>query len=45
MLVILILNLNYITNYYIRQTCVTWQGTNYELAEDVTIMSKHAGGV
>jgi hypothetical protein len=22
-------------------TCVTWQGTNYELPEDDTIVSKH----
>jgi len=30
---------------HLKDTCVTWQGTNYELAEDDTIVSKHVGGV
>jgi len=32
-----------ITSYFIRYTCVTWQGTNYELPEDDTIVSKYVG--
>jgi hypothetical protein len=34
----IILNFNYITNYCISQTWVTWQGTNYEIPEDETVM-------
>jgi hypothetical protein len=34
-----------ITNYCIAHPCVTWQGTDYELTEDDTIVSKHVGGV
>jgi len=40
-----ILILNGITNSCIWHTCVTWQGTNYELPEDDTIVSKHVEGV
>jgi len=29
----------------LRDTCVTQQGTNYELPEDDTEVSKHVGGV
>ena len=29
----------------VKNTCVTWQGTNYDLSEDDTIVSKHVGGV
>jgi len=39
------INLNCITNNFIRHICVTWQGTNYELPEDDTTVSKHVGGV
>jgi len=31
--------------YCIWHTCVTWQGTNYELPEDDIVLSKHVGGV
>ena len=41
----ILLILNYITNNCISNTCVTWQGTNYETPEDDTTMSKHVGGV
>jgi hypothetical protein len=37
--------LNYITNYCIGHTCVTWQGTYYGLPEDDALVSKHIGGV
>jgi hypothetical protein len=40
-----ILILNCITKNRIWHTCVTWEGTNYELSEDDTIVSKHVGGV
>jgi len=33
--------LNCITKNYIWYTCVTWQGTNYELPEDDTVVSKY----
>jgi len=33
--------LNYITNSCIRSTFVTWQGTDCELSEDDTVVSKH----
>ena len=36
-------NLNYITNNCIRNICVTWRGTEYELPEDDTIVSKQVG--
>ena len=36
--------INYITNCN-WQTCVIWQGTNYELPEDDTVVSKHVEGV
>jgi len=29
----------------ILHTCVIWQGTNYELPEDDTIVSTHVGGL
>jgi aspartate carbamoyltransferase regulatory subunit len=35
--------LNCITNNCIGRTGVTWQGTNYQLPEDDTIVSKHVG--
>jgi len=35
--------LNCITNNSIWHTCVTWQGTNYEIPEDGTIVSKRVG--
>ena len=38
------LNLNCIPNRRIRNTCVTWQGIDYKLPEDDTIVSKHVGG-
>jgi len=34
-----------VTNNCIWHTCITWQGTNYRLPEDDTLMSKHVGGV
>ena len=37
------ITLNYIANNCIWQTCVTFQGTNYELPEDDTVVSKHVG--
>jgi len=37
--------LNYITESCTWHTCVTQQGTNYELPEDDTTVSKHIGGV
>ena len=40
-----ILILNCITSNSIWHTCVTWQGTNYELPKDETIVSEHVGGV
>jgi len=40
-----ILILKYINNNCIWHTCVTWQGTNYELPEDDTLVPKHVGGV
>jgi len=36
-----ILTVNYITNSCIWNNCVTWQGIDYELSEDDTIVSKH----
>jgi len=36
-----ILIVNYITNSCIWNTCVTWQGIDYTLPEDDTIVSKH----
>ena len=38
-----LLYLNCFTNSCIRNTCVTWRGTDYELSEDDTIVSKHVG--
>jgi len=40
-----ILIVNGITNSYIWNTWVTWQGIDYKLPEDDTIVSKHVGGV
>ena len=40
-----ILIVNCITNSYIWNTCVTWQGIDYKLPEDDTIVSKHVGNV
>jgi len=37
--------LNCITNNFIGHTRVTWQGTNYELPEHDTMVSKHVGAV
>ena len=36
-------NLNCITNSCNWNTYVTWRGTDYELPEDDTIVSKHVG--
>ena len=36
-------NLNCITNSCNRYTYVTWRGTEYELSDDDTIVSKHVG--
>jgi len=33
------------SNAVVDNTCVTWQGTNYELPKDDTVVSKHVGGV
>jgi hypothetical protein len=38
-----LLIVNYITNSCIWNTRVTWQGTDYTLPEDDTIVSKHLG--
>jgi len=38
-----ILIINCITNICIWNTCVTWQGLDYKLPEDDTIVSKHVG--
>jgi len=38
-----ILIVNCITNSCISNTCVTWQGIDYKLSEDDTIVSKHVG--
>jgi len=38
-----ILIVNSITNSRILNTCVTWQGIDYKLPEDDTIVSKHVG--
>jgi hypothetical protein len=37
--------INTLPNYtsYIWNTCVTWQGIDYKLHEDDTIVSKHVG--
>ena len=35
------LTVNFITNSCIWNTCVTWQGFDYKLSEDDTIVSKH----
>jgi hypothetical protein len=47
--ILMILNmreiLNCITSNCISHTCVSWQGTNYELPGDDTTVSKHAGAV
>ena len=40
-----ILIVNCITDSCIWNTCVTWQGTDYKLPNDDTILSKHVGGV
>ena len=37
------INLNCITNSGNWYTYVTWQGNEYELSEDDTIVSKHVG--
>jgi len=39
----IILILNCITNSRVWITCVTWQGIDYKLPEDDTIVSKHVG--
>jgi len=36
-----ILIVNCITNSCVWNTCVTWQGIDYKLSEDHTIVSKH----
>jgi len=36
-----VLTVNCITNFCILNTCVTWQGIDYSLSEDDTIVSKH----
>jgi hypothetical protein len=36
----IVLNINCITNSSIWNTCVTWQGIDYKLPEDDTIVSK-----
>jgi len=33
------------TDSFICNTCVTWQGIDYKLPEDDTIVSKHVGEV
>ena len=38
-----LLNFNCITNTRIWNTCVTWRGTEYELPDGNTIVSKHVG--
>jgi hypothetical protein len=38
-----ILILNYITQSCIWNTCVTWQGIDYKLPKDDTIVSKRVG--
>jgi hypothetical protein len=38
------INLNCITNSCSSYTYVTWQGNEYELSEDDTMVSKHVGG-
>ena len=38
-----ILIVNCITKNCISHTCVTWQGIDYQLPEDDTIVSKHVG--
>jgi len=38
-----ILIVNCIYKNCILNTCVTWQGVDYKLPEDNTIMSKHVG--
>jgi len=38
-----VLFVNCITNSCIWNTCVTWQGIDYKLLEDDTILSKHVG--
>jgi len=38
-----ILIVNSITNSCIWNTYVTWQGTDYKLCEDDTMVSKHVG--
>jgi hypothetical protein len=37
------LNVNWITDSCIWNTCVTWQGIDCKLSEDDTIVSKHVG--
>jgi len=38
-----ILIVNCMTNSCILNTCVTWQGIDYMLSQDDTIVSKHVG--
>ena len=40
-----LINLNCITNSCNWYTYVTWQGNEYELSEDDTIVSKHVGSI
>jgi len=40
-----ILIVNYITKSNIWNTCVTWQGIDYKLPENDTVVSKHVVGV
>jgi hypothetical protein len=42
---IALFKINWITNSCIWNTCVTWQGIDYNPPEDDTIVSKHVGGV
>ena len=37
--------LHFITTYGTGHIYVTWQGTDYELPEHDTLVSKHVGGV
>ena len=43
------INIGLKLRYFIQVLCkfcrVAWQGTNYELSEDDTVVSKHVGGV
>ena len=40
-----LINLNCITNSCNSNAYVTWRGSEYELSEDDTIVSKHVGSV